>query len=783
MKIKYVIKRNGDREPLDIVKIQKQTKEATKGLYNVSQEELERDANIKFIDGIKTSDIQLLLIKTAVDKIDIDRPDWTFVAARLSLYDLYHKVNGFNGYKSLSNYFNFNKYSRKINNIDKYDLNELDAYIDTTRDLQFNYIGIKTLIDRYLIRNEDGEPQELPQHMFMAIAMYLAQNEDNAMYWAKKFYDILSKFEVMLATPTLSNAGTSHSQLSSCFKTVIHNSLEGIEDDNKDFALMSKFGGGVGTYFGNITSIGGSVRGINGAAGGKIPFLKIRDSMSTAYNQLGIRNASNSVFIEDYDIDIEDFIELKKNSGEERRRTHDLFPAVNIHKLFLERVANNNNWTLFDAKDCQELNKLSGEKFETMYLNMEKDNSIRKKVVNAKTLWKETLRNYFETGNPFLHFKDESNRRHMLKEIGPILSSNLCNEIYQYTKPYEYVAKVLFNDGTTSEYIADQDIITDNNGIKKAERLNQNDYISGIKVDQVTLKATKGESAVCNLASVNLSKINTKEDIERIVPIAIRMLDNVIDLNYFPTLAAYRHSKNSRAIGLGAMGEMQMLAEKGIHFGSNEHYKLIDEIYEAISFNAYNSSCNLAIEKGKFKYFNKSEYAKGDIIKFNQNKEVLKISNVTNYDWHWLAKKIENSGLRNGYLMAIAPTSSISILVGTTQAIEPIYKRKWYEVNIVGDIPVTAPNLNPDTYPYYESAYDIDPIKIVEAGAIRQKWIDQGQSLNIFIRLDKASGKLLNDIYTYGSKLGLKSFYYLRSQSPENKEETIDRSMECVGCQ
>ena len=773
-----VIKRDGSIVKIDITKIQKQTSAAVVGLKNVSQEELERDANIRFNNKIKTSEIQEILITTAVSKIDIDRPDWTYVAARLTLYDLYHNVK----HRSLKDYFN-SDHHRNIPNIEKYNLDELDNYIDENRDLQFNYLGVKTLIDRYILKDSGGNPKEKPQHMFMAIAMYLAQNEEDVMLWSKKFYDLISKFEVMLATPTLSNAGVEHGQLSSCFVTAIHNSLEGIEDDNKDFALMSKFGGGVGTYYGNITSIGGSVRGIKGAAGGKIPFLKIRDSMSVAYDQLGVRKASNTVYCEDYDIDIEDFIELKKNSGEERRRTHDLFPAVNIHNLFLERVKRDEDWTLFDAKDAQELNKLSGDEFEKMYRAMESNESLRKKKVNAKKLWKEILRNYFETGNPFLHFKDEANRRHMLKEISPILSSNLCMELAQYTKPYEYEAEVLMNDGSVRRYKANENIMNDKRVVKKAERLNQLDWIGGVKVEQVSLKPINGESAVCNLASINLSKINSKEDIQRVVPIAIRMLDNVIDLNYYPTMAAYRHNRKTRGIGLGVMGEMQMLAEKGIYFGSKEHYKLIDELMEAISFNTYNASCDLAIEKGKFELFDKSEYAKGLTIKDTQNKEILKISNVSNFDWKWLSKKIVANGLRNGYLMAIAPTSSISILVGTSQAIEPIYKRKWYEVNMIGEIPVTAPNLNPDTWSFYESAYDIDMRKIVIAGAIRQKWIDQGQSLNIFIRLDKASGKYLNEIYTLGAKVGIKSFYYLRSQSPEVNEEIIDRSMECVGCQ
>lgn len=788
-----VVKRDGRVEPLDISKIQKYTAESVEGLDNVSQSELEVDANLQFRDLISTTQIQQTLIRTAVDKIDIDRPDWTFVAARLFLYDLYHKVTGFTGYNHLRDYFiKGEKEGRIVAGLkDKYDLEDLNSHIDPQRDMQFNYLGIRTLYDRYLIKDKNNHPIELPQHLFMAVAMFLAQNEFDKQTWAKKFYDILSKFEVMTATPTLSNARTPRHQLSSCYIGSTPDNIEGIFDGYKEMALLSKFGGGIGWDWSLVRGMGSFIDGHKHAAGGIVPFLKIANDVAVAVDQLGTRKGAIAVYIEPWHIDVKDFLDLKKNSGEERRRAHDLFPALWINDLFMERVTQDAMWTLFDPYDVPELTELYGEAFEQRFVELEANESLTKNKIRAKDLWKEILRSYFETGNPFLTFKDAANKANPNRHAGLIRSSNLCTEIFQNTAPNHYDIQITFEDMSQLVMGELEEIKVDSGVMKLGKKVTALDIIGGKQVWMVEKHQQDGDTAVCNLASINLSRIHTQKDIERVVPIAIRMLDNVIDLNFYPLAKVKKTNQKSRSIGLGVMGEAQMLAQNKIEWGSSEHFMKIDEIMEAVSYNAILASSDLAFEKGIYPTYEGSDWSRGIFPIDKANPGACKLVDRGGlfgyaYDWDALRSKVKANGMRNGYLMAIAPTSSISILTGTTQAIEPIYKRKWYEENLSGLIPVVAPNLSPDTFKYYTSCYDLDQRLLVRAGAIRQKWIDQGQSLNIFISLDKASGKYLNDIYLEAWKFGLKSTYYLRSQSPEAIKEEVgieDRSIECVGCQ
>ena len=393
-------------------------------------------------------------------------------------------------------------------------------------------------------------------------------------------------------------------------------------------------------------------------------------------------------------------------------------------------------------------------------------------------------------GSPFLCFKDNANRANPNSHTGIIRSSNLCTEIFQNTEPNKCFIRIEFEDGTIEDYEENQEVRTDCGIVKLSNKITSTDSINGKKVFIAQRESVDGKTAVCNLASINLSKINTKEDIERIVPVAIRMLDNVIDLNFYPNRKVKVTNLDTRAIGLGVMGEAQMLAESKIQWGSQKHLEKIDEIMEMISYNAINASCKLAQEKGVYNDFANSSWSKG-IFPFDKaNSEAKALVDRGGlfgfvYDWDHLREEVKTKGIRNGYLMAIAPTSSISILVGTTQTIEPIYKRKWFEENLSGLIPVVAPNLSLENWNYYTSAYEVDQTLIVKAAAIRQKWIDQGQSMNIFISLDKASGRYLNEIYSLAWRLGLKSTYYLRSQSVEAETSTgaIDRSIECEGCQ
>ena len=790
-------KRSGKLEPLDIRKIQKQTIEATEGLDGVSQSTLEVDAQIKFVDGMKSSDIQDSLIKTAVEKIDIDVPNWTFVAARLFLFDLYHRggkaTKGEKGspYSHLSKYIEAGVSAGKIfpTLAEGYNLEKLNDAIDKDRDMQFNYLGIKTLYDRYLIKNKDGDPIELPQHMFMGVAMFLAKNEKPEAKddLAIKFYDVISKFEVMLATPTLSNARTNRHQLSSCYIGSSPDNIEGIFDGYKEMALLSKYGGGIGWDWNQIRSLGGSIDGHKSAAGGTVPFLKITNDIAIAVDQLGTRKGAIAVYLEPWHMDIMDFIDLKKNSGEERRRAHDLFPALWISDLFMQRVLEDSYWTLFDPVEVKDLSEYFGEEFTAKYIAYENSDSVTKNRIKAKDLWKKILTSYFESGSPFLCFKDSANKANPNQHAGHIRSSNLCTEIFQNTNPNHYKIKIEFEDGTIKTFEEEDLVVVDGGITKKANKVTALDSINGKKIFIVEKQKIDGDTAVCNLASINLSRINRSEDIKRVVPIAVNMLDNVIDLNFYPLRKVKATNLKSRAIGLGVMGEAEMLANSKISWGSNEHFKKIDEIMECISYNTILASSNLAIEKGSYPTFDGSNWSKGIMPHDHTPQAVNAIVNKdlfdSSCDWDFLREKVKKDGMRNGYLMAIAPTSSISILVGTTQAIEPVYKRKWFEENLSGLIPVVAPKLSPDTWSFYTPAFEIDQLQVVKAAAIRQKWIDQGQSTNIFMSLDKASGKYLHEIYVLAWKLGLKSTYYLRSQSPEAKNDVEDRSMECAGCQ
>lgn len=813
--ITHVVKRDGSREPLDISKIQKQTSAATQGLKNVSQSELELDAKLNFIDGITSEQIQQILIKTAVDKIDLDKPDWTFVAARLFLFDLTHKVrqaykqHGYNEITLEAYLAVGKKENRLLSNLGYgYDLTKLQAAIDTQRDYLFNYLGIKTLYDRYLVKDFDKNPIETPQLMFMGIAMFLAQNEspETKTDWAIKFYNTLSTFKFMLATPTLTNARTLKHQLSSCFVGSAPDNIEGIFDSYKEMSLLSKFGGGVGWDFAKIRATGSQIRGFKSAAGGLIPFLKITNDMTIAVDQLGQRKAAYSVYIEPWHLDVEDFLDLKKNSGEERRRTHELFPALWINGLFMDRVAEDKDWTLFDPYEVPHFTELYGDEFNIAYEAAEQDPKLRKQTIRAKDLWKHILTSYYESGSPFLTFKDRANITNPNKHTGVIHSSNLCLEIFQSTaenqykvriyldpKSFENKRELLYNE---TDQIKVKDTETrEGYSYKLAKHITSLDTIiirSVLSTTEAEYKvyavenvlSKQGKTAVCNLGSLNLSKVNKTEDIKQIIPIAVRMLDNVIDLNFYPVKKTKDTNLETRAIGLGLMGEAEYLAQQNIVFGSQSHYKEIDRLMSDVSYCTIEASSDLAKERKPYQDFKGSLWDQGIFPLDFTNSLTKTLAEPHQQDWDALKAKVKAQGLRNGYLMAIAPTSSISILVGTTQAIEPVYKRKWYEDNLSGMIPVVVPNLTLDNWHCYVPAYELDQIKLIEAAAVRQKYIDQGQSLNIFIDPKKAKASYLSSIYQTAYKLNLKSTYYLRSESPDEKEfEAVDRSIECQGCQ
>ena len=730
-----VVTRSGKREPLDLRMIKDKLANAVHGIPGVSQEEIELDINNSALfkrDGMTTTEINSEVIKVIVNKIDYDKPNYTFVAARMVLNDMYHEVGHvYDSPKGNAYSHSFASYLRRGLNEEKLidfntwftsdEIHELGEFITPNKDTDiiihedgrvegtFTYLGIKTYLDKYATYTYDKKLMELPQHMFMAISMFLhAKEKQDRIQHIKDFYEAISSFDLMMATPTLSNARTPRHQLSSCFigthadqlapeeKDPNHTMYDGIYGAQVEMAILSKFGGGIGWDWTNVRASESEIDGFQDVAGGVVPFLHDLNGLPLAVDQLGVRKGAIAVYLEPWHLDIEGFLDLKKTGGEERLRAHDLFPAVWLNDEFMRRVDKDEDWTLLDPFDAPDLHMLYGDAFDKAYLKYEKDDSIRKRVVKAKDIWKRILSSYIESGMPFMGFKDTANNANMNQHVGSILSTNLCTEIFQVTAP--------------------------------------------------------GRTAICNLGSVNWAKMKSKEHIVRTARILTRALDNVIDMNLYPIMKIEKTAKASRAIGVGVMGEAEMIAHEGIMYGSDEHLKFIDEKYGILRKAVEDMSHELALEKGSYPEFEGSRWTRP---------------------------------MRNGYLMAIAPTSSISILVGTTQSTEPVYKKKWFEENLSGLIPVTAPGINPDNYNLYVNAYEVDQLAMVRAAAVRQKHVDQGMSLNIFVDPENITGKYLSSIYMLAWKLGLKSTYYLRSLSPDEEKglSIPDRSMECSGCQ
>lgn len=761
-KISTVTKRSGYKKPMDMSKIVIKAEEATKGIKGVSKSELIIDSHISWKEGITTDELQQAMIKTAVDKISEPHSNWTYVAARLELDAMYHKVGKLFGTKKGSPYVHLSKYIEFALTTGKYhreffkgyDLDELSEYIKPERDLQFNYLGITTFRDRYSVKTPSGEQIELPQHAFMGIAMYLAHKEDDKQKWAKRFYNLISKFDVMAATPTLSNARLAKHQLSSCFVGSNDDSLDGIFDGYKEKAFLSKLGGGVGWDWGQVRAQDSVIDAHEGVAKGVKPFVKIDNDVALAVDQLGTRKGAFAEYMPDWHMDLSSFIKMRENGGEERHRAQDIFPAVWFSDEFMERESKDGMWTLFDPYDVPELNEVFGEEFEAIYKAAEANPDIRKTTVRARELFNEIMQSAFKFGVPFAGFKDNANKVHKNKHIGMIRSSNLCTEIFQATEPerdmYEFT--ILGKEGSIK--LSSFEKIITGKGEKRAKNVELWDTVDGCKIVDIREYRSEGMTAICNLASVNLSQMTMypKDVFFRKVGYAIRMLDNVIDINLYPSKKIRDTAMSTRAVGLGVMGEAEDIANRRIHFGSKEHEEYIEKYYGWLEEASIKASEDLAIEKGAYPLYEGS-------------------------DW-------ENP-MRNGYINAIAPTSSISILVGTTSCFEPVFNRSWYEENLSGMTPVTAPNLDIENYEFYRPAYDVSQTKSVEMNALRTKHIDQGTSFNVFVKPENLTHvKQLAQLYRLAWMTGQKSVYYVRSEAPSQDEiEAIDRSQECTGCQ
>lgn len=753
-------KRNGKFEPLCIEKTKKMIAYACHGFNDCNPLELEMDAKIQFRDGMTTKEIQKLLIQSAIEKVIQTTEDqfgntvkstninWQYVAARLYLAELYKEAAIQRKYSTYG-YGDFLTMVQELVADGKYgayllseytleEVTELGNYLNPDRDLLFNYEGIKLLSERYLVRSKDNQVTELPQERFMVIAMHLAIPEkDKKVEFAKKFYDILSELKMTVATPTLANAGTAFYQLSSCFISTVGDNLWSIYDVNQKFSSVSKNGGALGIYLGKVRALNSSIRENKNASGGVIPWIRIYNDTAVAVDQLGRRKGGATVTLDVWHKDLYDFLELRTNNGDDRRKAHDIFPALTVPNLFMERLKRREDWCLFDPNEVRNLmgysledfyDDIEDDAFTRRYLECENHPLLSRITVPALEIMKRIMKSAVETGTPFIFFRDTVNRANPNKHAGMIYASNLCHEIAQ----------------NMSESVRTEEFITNEDG-----------------TSQVWTKVTPGDMVTCNLNSINLGRV-TKEELKDTIPLQIRMLDNVITLNMAPVPDAKVTSDKYRAIGLGTSGYHHYLAKNKISWESEEHLAEADALYEEIAYQAIKASMELAKEKGSYPAFEGSEWQTG---------EYFDRRGYESERWIALKEEIQKSGLRNGYMIAIAPTGSTSNIAGTTAGIDPIFKKFFIEEKRGSFTPKAVPDLSPETFWYYKEAHQIDQQYSIKACGIRQRHIDQAQSFNLYITPEMKAVDILN-LYIQAYEQGVKTIYYIRNQSLEMDECT-----------
>lgn len=698
-------------------------------------------------DGQSLKDRIALLTRSSAELTTKEEPNWERIAGRLLSYSIAcdlkateEKLGLTSFYQKISYMIEQGLYGAYIlENYSHKEVDEIASLIDNTRNNLFTYSGLDLLSQRYLIRNHQHVLLESPQEMYIGIAMHLAMKETNdRIGWVKKFYDMMSLHKVTMATPTQANARKPYHQLSSCFIDTVPDSLDGIYHSISNFADVSKFGGGMGMYLGKVRSRGGSIRGFEGASGGVIRWIRVINDTAVAVDQLGVRAGAVAVYLDVWHKDLPEFLQLRTNNGDDRMKAHDVFPAVCYPDLFWKMVKEdmNQDWYLLDPHDvlmikgyC--LEDFYGEEWEKRYWECVHDNRISKRVLVLKEVVRLILKSMVETGTPFAFYRDAVNRANPNKHKGMIYSSNLCTEIAQNMSEVKQVSRVIkTEDG-----------------------------------DEVIVTTTKpGDYVVCNLASLCLGNINVKDlkEIEEVTATVVRALDNVIDLNFYPLPNAQVTNRKYRSIGLGVSGYHHMLAKNHIMWESEEHLKFVDEVFENIAYASIKASNALAKERGSYHYFEGSEWETGAY--FDQR----------GYDsvrWKELKEEVHATGMRNAYVLAVAPTSSTSILIGTSAGLDPVMNRFFLEEKKGSILPRTAPELSADTYWYYKTAHTIDQTWSVRAAGIRQRHIDQAQSFNLWITNDYKMSQLLQ-LYVLAYDCGVKTIYYTRSKAldPEDCE-------------
>ena len=700
----------------------------------------------KFADICKpgmTPDERLsALIKAAVELTTQEAPDWEFIAARLLNFRLAEKRAAVSGkqsfYEKLVYLTEEGLYGSYI--LESYSREEIDeaaGFICPERDKLLNYSGLDLLARRYLIHTHSHEPLESVQEMYLGIALHLAMPEKtNRMLWVRRFYDMLSRLEVTMATPTLSNARKPYHQLSSCFIDTVPDTLEGIYRSIDNFAMVSKFGGGMGMYFGKVRAAGGNIRGFKGVAGGVIRWMRLVNDTAVAVDQLGMRQGAVAVYLDVWHKDLPEFLQLRTNNGDDRMKAHDIFPAVCYPDLFWRMAKEDLNkpWHLFCPHEIMTLKGYCledyyGEEWEKRYLDCVNDPRLSRRTISIKDIVRLVLRSAVETGTPFTFNRDTVNRANPNAHRGMIYCSNLCTEIAQNMSAIEYLStEIRTTDG-----------------------------------DTVVVNTVKpGDFVVCNLASLSLGHLPLEDEtlMREKVATVVRALDNVIDLNFYPVPYAKITNRHYRSIGLGVSGYHHALAIRGIRWESDEHLAFMDEVFERINYAAIEASAELAREKGRYDYFEGSDWQTGDYFVKR---------GYTSDRWKSLAAKVADCGMRNAYLLAVAPTSSTSIIAGTTAGTDPVMKRFFLEEKKGVMFPRVAPALSDKTFWTYKGAYLIDQTWSVRAAGVRQRHIDQAQSLNLYITNDYTMRQVLN-LYILAWECGVKTIYYVRSKSLEVEE-------------
>ncbi|WP_425481198.1 ribonucleoside-diphosphate reductase subunit alpha [Metabacillus lacus] len=721
-------------EGLEAVQIEEYTERIQNALQQKDYENDKQLANLLILEGLSN--------------ISEYEPQWTFFCSRIYLHYLYKDAAAARNYPAEHKYGSFYELISNLAEIGIYSTNLLEAYtreeisyletiIQPQRDKLFTYVGLRTLADRYLARNYDKQVYELPQERFMIISMTLMAKElpDHRLKLVEEAYWALSSLYMTVATPTLSNAGKSVGQLSSCFIDTIDDSLQGIFDSNTDIANLSKSGGGIGVYLGKIRSRGSDIRGYKGVSSGVLPWMKQLNNTAVSVDQLGQRKGAVAVYLDVWHKDIFSFLDSKLNNGDERLRTHDLFTGVSIPDIFMEAVERREDWHLFDPhevrtkmgyslEDYYDEEKGNGS-FRKRYMECVHNEELSRESVPAIDIMKRIMISQLEAGTPYMFYRDEVNRKNPNSHLGMIYCSNLCTEITQNQSPTT----------VDEQYTEDGKIIT-------------------VK--------TPGDFVVCNLSSINLAKAVSDDVLERLISIQVRMLDNVIDLNDIPVLQAKMTNRKYRAVGLGTFGYHHLLALKQIKWESEEAVSFADELYEKIAFYTIFSSMELSKEKGAYPGFEGSDWAAGTYF----SKRSYDSSRV---DWEGLSRDVMKHGIRNGYLMAVAPNASTSIIAGSTASIDPIFQKVYSEEKKDYKIPVTAPDLNSDTTWYYKSAYFIDQQWSIRQNAARQRYIDQSISFNFYV-MNSIKAKELLQLHIEAWKNDLKTTYYVRSTSSSLEE-------------